>query len=110
MATFFTLACYFLLCLRLTYFEEWKWDAEVKDVYPVLARYNHMDGVTEVGCSWYYTSTLNFYRVASGRETIAEMKSGAEPIAGKPVYVLHSVFDREFINREGLAIVYLRRL
>ena len=104
--TFFTLACYFLLCLRLTYFQEWKWDAEVKDVYPVLARYNHMDGVREVGCSWYYTSTLNFYREASGKESIEEIISGAEPLPGKPVYVLHSFMDREFIAREGLAIVY----
>jgi hypothetical protein len=104
--TFFALACYFLLCLRLTYFEEWKWDAEVKDVYPLLAKYNHLDGVTDIGCSWYYTSTLNYYRVASGRETIEEMRSGAQPIPGKPVYVLHSVMDREFIAREGLAIVY----
>jgi hypothetical protein len=105
-AAFSILACYFLLCLRLTYFEEWKWDAEVKDVYPVLARYNHLDGVIDVGCSWYYTSTLNYYREASGRETIEEIRSGAEPIPGKPVYVLHSVMDREFIDREGLAIVY----
>lgn len=105
-AGFCTLACYFLLCLRLTYFEEWKWDAEVKDVYPLLAKYNHLDGVTDIGCSWYYTSALNFYREASGRETIDEIKSGAEPIPGKPVYVLHSVMNREFINREGLAIVY----
>jgi hypothetical protein len=105
-ASFFTLACYFLLCLRLTYFEEWKWDAEVKDVYPVLARYNHLDGVTQIGCSWYYTSTLNFYRMASGRETIEEIKSGAEPIPGSPVYVLNSLMNRDFIEREGLAIVY----
>jgi hypothetical protein len=105
-ATFFALACYFLLCLRLTYFEEWKWDAEVKDVYPLLAKYNHLDGVTDVGCSWYYTSTLNYYRLASGRETIEEMRSGAEPIPGKPVYVLNGVMDRDFISREGLAVVY----
>jgi hypothetical protein len=78
----------------------------VKDVYPLLARYNHLDGVTEIGCSWYYTSTLNYYRLASGKETIEEMKSGAEPIPGKPVYVLHSLMDRKFIDREGLAIVY----
>jgi hypothetical protein len=105
-ATLFTLACYFLLCLRLTYFEEWKWDAEVKDVYPLLARYNHVDGVTDIGSSWYYTSSLNFYRESSGRETIGEIKSGAEPIPGKPVYVLHAVMNRDFINREGLAIVF----
>jgi hypothetical protein len=105
-AAFFTLACYFLLCLRLTYFEEWIWDADVKDVYPVLARYNHLDGVTDMGCSWYYTSSLNFYRTASGKETIEEMRSGADPIPGKAVYVLHSLMNRDFIAREGLAIVY----
>ncbi len=105
-AAMVTLACYFLLCLRLTYFEEWKWDAEVKDVYPLLARYNHQDGVTDIGCSWWYTAALNFYRMASGRETIEEIKSGAEPIRGKQVYVLHGLFDRKFIEQEGLAIVY----
>ena len=105
-AALFMLACYFLLCLRLTYFEEWKWDAEVKDVYPLLARYNHRDGVTDVGCSWYYTAALNFYRTASGRETIEEIKSGAEPIPGKQVYVLHGVMNRQFIEQERLAIVY----
>jgi hypothetical protein len=34
------LAFYFLLCLRLSYFKEYQWDADAKDVYSVLARYN----------------------------------------------------------------------
>jgi len=71
-ATLLLLAVYFICCLRLTYFKEWIWDADVKSVYSVLAYYNHRYGVEDVGCSWRYTSALNFYRAVSGRETLAE--------------------------------------
>jgi hypothetical protein len=105
-ATIFTLAFYFLFCLRLTYFKEWEWNADVKDVYPVLARYNHQDGVTEIATDWWYGSPLNFYRLASGRETFEEIKAPLEPVPGKKVYVLHGLFDRKFIDQERLTIVY----
>jgi hypothetical protein len=105
-AAFFMLSLYYLLCLRLTYFKEWEWNANVKDVYPVLARYNHQDGVTEIGTDWFYGSALNFYRLASGRETLEEIKAPLEPVPGKKVYVLHGLFDRKFIEQERLAIVY----
>jgi hypothetical protein len=105
-ASFFTLAFYFVLCLRLTYFKEWEWCANVKDVYPVLAQYNHQDGVTEIGTDWWYGPPLNFYRLASGLETIEEIKAPLEPVPGKKVYVLHGIFDRKFIDQERLTIVY----
>ena len=105
-AAFFMMACYYLLCLRLTYFKEWEWNANVKDVYPVLARYNHQDGVTEIGTDWFYGSALNFYRLASGRETLEEIKAPLEHVPGKKIYVLHGLFDRKFIEQERLAIVY----
>ncbi len=38
---FVCVACYFLLCLRLTYFQEYRDDADTKEVYSVLARINH---------------------------------------------------------------------
>ena len=60
-AVFVRLAFYFVLCLRLTYFEEWKWDSDTKDVYAVLARYNHSYHVNDVGMTWWYVSCLNFY-------------------------------------------------
>jgi hypothetical protein len=41
------LACYFVSCLRLDHFREWKYDGDVKDVYYVLAHYNHSHGVRE---------------------------------------------------------------
>jgi len=109
-AVFFCLAFYFLLCLRLNYFKEYEYDRDVKDVYSVLARLNHEYGVTDVAASGVYASPLNFYRVASGRETFPEFKAtvGEFPV-GKSVYVMHGVFERPFIDREGLAVVYRGR-
>ncbi|MCC6364965.1 MAG: hypothetical protein IT165_15720 [Bryobacterales bacterium] len=101
-------ASYFLFCLRLSYFKEWKWDAEVNQVYPVLSYYNHTYGVQDVGTSWMYVAALNFYRTLSGRERFTEFSSAAPtaPPRGKAAYVLHAVLDREFLEREGLKVVY----
>ena len=104
---FICLACYFVLCLRLTYFKEYEYDADVKDVYSVLARLNHNYGVTDVAASGVYANPLNFYRVASRKETFPEFKAvaGAFP-TGKSIYVMHGPFERAFIEKERLVIVY----
>jgi hypothetical protein len=101
-------ASYFLFSLRLSHFKEWKWDAEVNKVYPVLSYYNHAYGITDAGTSWMYVAALNFYRKVSGRESLAEFTSAAPapPPAGKAVYVLHADMDREFLERERLKVVY----
>jgi len=106
-AVFMCLACYFVLCLRAEYFKEYEYDRDVKDVYSVLARLNHAYGVTDVAPTGVYASPLNFYRVASGRETFPEFKAvaGAFPV-GRAIYVMHGPFERPFIEREGLAIIY----
>jgi hypothetical protein len=108
--TFWCLGFYFLLCLRGTYFKEYEYDRDVKEVYAVLAGLNHRYGVTEVSTSGVYASPLNFYRVASGKETLEEFKPtvGEFPV-GKPVYVMHGPFEKPFIEREGLAIIYRGR-
>jgi hypothetical protein len=104
---FVCVACYLVFCLRLTYFQEWQWDADVKDVYPVLARYNHAYGVTEVGTSWYYVAALNYYRVRSNRENFSEFKATLpDPPLGESVYVMNQQFEREFLEREKLVVVY----
>jgi hypothetical protein len=106
-AVFMCLACYFVLCLRLEYFKEYEYDRDVKDVYAVLARLNHNFGVTDVVASGVYASPLNFYRVASGKETFAEFRptAGEFPV-GKSMYVMDGPFDRKFIEREGLVVIY----
>jgi hypothetical protein len=83
---FICLACYFLLCLRVSYFKEWQWDADVKDVYSVLAQYNHAFGVKDVGMTWWYCSALNYYRTVSNAETFAEFRAGqAEPTGDESI-------------------------
>ena len=101
------LALYFALCLRLSYFKEYKWDADAKEVYFVLARYNHQSGVTDVGMFDLCFPSLNYYRVLSGAETFPEFHpEPPNPPADKSIYVLSRVNQRSFIEKEKLVIVY----
>jgi hypothetical protein len=105
---FVGLACYFLLCLRFSYFKEYEDEAEVKDVYSLLAKLNHTSGVKDVISTGLYVNSLNFYRVQSGRETFPEFQYfpvDALP-TGKSIYVLHGPYYQDFIKREELEIVY----
>jgi hypothetical protein len=107
------IACYNIGCLRLTYFNEWKYDAAMKDVYSVLSYYNHTYGLTKVSTNWRYVAAINCYRTMSGHETI-------EPIPGAPTvvnyyppgyqaYVFYYSWDADFYKREGLTLVYRDR-
>jgi hypothetical protein len=101
------LAFYFLLCLRLTYFKEYQWDADVKDVYSVLARLNHLYGVTDVTTNGFYAGPLNFYRVLSKKETFSEFTPLAgDPAVGNSIYVLPGLYYRVFIEKANLMVVY----
>jgi hypothetical protein len=101
------LACYFLLCLRLTYFKEYDFDADVKGVYSALARLNHSYGVTDIVTNGFYVNPLNFYRFLSKRETFPEFTGFADqPAAGRSVYVLPGGYYRPFIEQERLVVVY----
>jgi len=102
----YAMSFYFLLCLRLDHFREWSWDAETKRVYDVVSYYNHTYGVKHVASNWMYSSSLNFYRAASGRETLDEISGAIPPPVGRSLYVLNSAFDWELIETEGLRIVF----
>jgi hypothetical protein len=109
-AALICLACYFLLCLRLTYFREYEMDAEVKDVYSVLVRLNHTYGVRDIEATGFYVDPLNYYRAVSTQETFPQFVNAGygPPVgkAGKSVYVMSGVAGREFIDREKLAVIY----
>jgi len=109
-ATLFALALYFLGCMRLSYFKEWEWGADVRKVYPVIAYYNHAYCVDDVQSFWLYTGSLNFYRALSGKENFKESWSGilndADYKLDKSVYVLHAAFNGAFIDQQKLKIVY----
>jgi hypothetical protein len=105
----FCVAAYFLLCLRVSYFEEYQWDQDVKDVYGVLAGLNHASGVTDIAVSDLYHAPLNFYRVVSGRETFPEFTGISDelhPSPGKALYVMGVTFHQSFIDAEKLKVIY----
>jgi hypothetical protein len=104
---FICLAFYFLLCLRLTYFKEYQYDADVKDVYSVLAKLNHDYGVTDVAANGFYISPLNFYRLLSKRETFPEFPAfSGDPPKDKSIYVLQASYYANFIEKQHLVVVY----
>jgi len=110
LAMLWVTAAYFVCCLRLTYFMEWKYNADARDLYSVVAYYNHTYGVRDISSNWRYVAVLNFYRIHSGRENLEEIPGGPVEVAafppGKPLYVLHYASDAPFIDREKLKIVY----
>ncbi len=99
------LAGYSLCCLRLTYFELWIWDADVRQAYDTVAFYNHRYGVRDVPASWHFVSALNFYR-AIGHESLGEFKMADSYPANRNLYVLLLPFDQPFLDREHLKTVY----
>jgi hypothetical protein len=100
------MACYFVLCLRLTWFKEWEWDANAKQLYSVVSYYHHRYGVREVWTNWRYTSAMLFYEAASGRESFAVLSQLEQYPSGKAVYVLYLPSGREFVESQGLKVVY----
>jgi hypothetical protein len=104
----FAISAYFLLCLRLSYFKEWEWGADVRKVYDVAAYYNHTYCVREIPVHWYYSSALNFYRSVSGHEDFAEFvfPPSHEYSKDRNVYILNSQIDSSFIEEQSLDVVY----
>ncbi len=105
-AALFILGVFFVLCLRLNYFKEWKWDSDVNRVYSVLAYYNHTCGLKDISTNWRYDASLNFYRATSGRETIYQFPGSRDYPPGKRAYVLYYPEDQGFIFEHGLKVVY----
>jgi hypothetical protein len=100
------LAAYSLLCLRLNYFKEWRYDADAKQVYSVLAYYNHNFGVQNPASSWMYVSSLNFYRKMSGHESFEEFRRSDTPPPDRLIYVLFEPESHDFIEEQKLKVVY----
>lgn len=56
------MALYFEGSLRLLYFKEWRFDADVRPAYEGLRALIQKPGMHPVGSDWKYTPSLNFYR------------------------------------------------
>ncbi len=102
---------YFLCCLRISYFNEWLFDADADKLYSVLARYNQQCGLRSVSSNWRYVAVLNYYRrQAAASDSIIEIPNAppetAQYPAGKEGYVIYYPQDEQFIQQHHLVLVY----
>jgi hypothetical protein len=104
------IAVYSISCLRLTYFREWIYDADVKKGYEVLAYYNRTHGLMDASVNWRYVAALNAYREISGSETLHRIENAPSVVAEYPpdylAYVLFYPEDSVYIEQQGLKVVY----
>ena len=109
LAMLFAVSIYYLGCLRLSYFKEWRWDADVNKVYPVLVDYSRTYGIANVVSEWRYTSALGFYRALAGPGPIPqspEIRSSIPIPEDGQMYVLDIGFEADAVRRLGLRVVY----
>ena len=97
---------YFLLCARLTYFREWRYDADTRSVYDRLAYLYHRYGIADVPSHWRYNSCLSFYASSSGREALRLVDRNTPYPKGRRAYVLYWPEDEEFFINEKLIAYY----
>jgi len=100
------MGCYFLLCLRLTWFAEWYWNANSDRLYAAVAAYSEQYGIRRIGTNWRYPFVLDYYRERSGRETLDEIRLENPIPLGRSLYVLFPREDASFLERERLQVVY----
>ncbi len=100
-------AVYFVLCLRLTHFKEWKYNSDSRQIYLVIDDLNRRCGITDISTEWRYVGVLNFYRDAYRNTAIPEFVTSTPPFpVDRAAYVLYYLDVREFIKQQGLKTVY----
>ena len=100
---FVCLAAYFLLCLRVSYFREYIWNADIEEIHRVLASLHERD-IQPAGI---YQTALNYYREVYGPERLPEFHIVIPEITpGHAVYVLDATYWQDFIAQEHLVVIY----
>jgi hypothetical protein len=100
-------AAYFVGCLRLGYFKEWRFNADSKQVYRVVDGLRRRCGVSGIVTEWRYAGPLNFYRRSYGNYSIPEFAgAGVSLPTDKNIYVVYYPNNEEFIKQQRLEVVY----
>ena len=97
------MAVYFLSCLRLTYFKEWRWDSDVQKTYAVLSCLNRENKMTWVASTWPYHAPLNFYLHAQPASMRIDEKFDSQQTQ---IYVVDTVHTAEALDGKDLKMFY----
>ena len=100
-------AVYFLACLRLTYFKEWKYNADSRNLYWVVSDLDIRCGVKDAFVEWFYAGPLNFYRAVNRNSSIPEFRAGFPPFPRTSNAYVYWYFDGVvFVRQQGLRVIY----
>jgi hypothetical protein len=107
MAILFVGSIYFVGCLRLSYFQEWKFEAETRPAFRAVQELARQRTIREVVTGWEYTGTFRFYELYYGRSPdVVLLEMSEHPHATRPIYVLHDGIDRDFLTQHQCDIAY----
>ena len=100
------LGSYFLLCLRVSYFKEWKWDSDTDKLYSAVAYHGRACGLNDIPVNWRYDGSLN----STGRPRQANPSPSLSistniPRANEPTYSMRPTIAYHITNY-GLTVVY----
>jgi hypothetical protein len=98
---------YFLLCMRLTYFKEWRWDADVQKTYAILSCFDRTQQVTRITSTWSYRAALDFYQLAQP-SSMQEITTHFDPQQTQ-IYVIDSLHTPEALQGD-LKVFYRSRV
>jgi hypothetical protein len=101
-------AFYFIGCLRLGYFKEWKFDSDTKTLYWIMSDLHQRCGIQKFGIDWRYHLPLNFYRENYGAGSLKEFSgstSGELP-PDRDAYAIFLPTSEEFIRQQKLQVIY----
>ena len=99
---------YFIGCLRLGYFKEWKFDSDTKTLYWILSDLRERCGIEKFGIDWRYDLSLNFYRenyAAGSLNEFSRSTSGELP-PDRDAYAIFLPTSQEFIRQQKLQVIY----
>jgi len=110
-------SAYFVGCLRIHYFLQWRFNADMEETYRNLVQIVGPGHQAEVPCNFTYTSSLNYYREYFHDDSFGWFWLFDNPRRApnthykpypvdQPVYVLTFPQDEDFIAEHHLEVVY----
>ena len=96
---------YFIGCLRLSFFNQWKYDADNQALYLALNDLNRRQPIGNAYVDWMYAPCLNFYTMSYGG-TLPHFEGSISPPPDSSVYVLWEPEHRPFIDSQHLHVIY----
>jgi hypothetical protein len=93
--------------MRLTYFKEWRWDADVQKTYAILSCFDRTQQVTRITSTWSYRAALDFYQLAQP-SSMQEITTHFDPQQTQ-IYVIDSLHTPEALQGD-LRVFYRSRV